>query len=69
MMIWVDFAILAVIGISTLVSLIRGFVKEAVSLIIWIGAFFIASTFYGDLKLTYSSLANRTILIKKMCSI
>ncbi|WP_448564546.1 CvpA family protein [Thalassotalea ganghwensis] len=48
-MIWIDYAILAVIAISTLVSLVRGFVKEAVSLVIWISAFFIASTFYLDL--------------------
>ena len=48
-MVWIDYAILAVIGISTLVSLVRGFVKEAVSLVIWIGAFFIASTFYANL--------------------
>ncbi len=61
MMIWVDFAILAVIGISTLVSLIRGFVKEAVSLIIWIGAFFIASTFYGDLAVYFSNISDQFI--------
>lgn len=48
-MIWVDYAILAIIGISTLISLVRGFVKEAVSLVIWIGAFFIAKTFYINL--------------------
>ncbi|MDX2368285.1 MAG: CvpA family protein [Colwellia sp.] len=48
-MVWIDYAILAVIGISTLISLVRGFVKEAVSLVIWISAFFIASTFYANL--------------------
>ncbi len=48
-MVWIDYAILAIIGISTLVSLIRGFAKEAVSLVIWISAFFIASTFYANL--------------------
>lgn len=48
-MIWIDYAILAVIGISTLVSLIRGFVKEAISLVIWISAFFVASSFYENL--------------------
>ena len=48
-MVWIDYAILAIIGISTLVSLVRGFAKEAVSLIIWFGAFFIASTFYANL--------------------
>jgi len=48
-MIWIDYAILAVVGISTLISLIRGFVKEAISLVIWIGAFFVASHFYVNL--------------------
>jgi membrane protein required for colicin V production len=48
-MIWIDYAILIVIGISTLISLVRGFVKEAVSLIVWVAAFFVASTFYQDL--------------------
>ncbi|NMP17542.1 MULTISPECIES: CvpA family protein [unclassified Thalassotalea] len=48
-MIWIDYAILAIIGISTLISLIRGFVKEAVSLVIWVCAFFVASSFYQDL--------------------
>ena len=34
-MVWIDFAILAVIGLSSLISLIRGFVKEALSLVTW----------------------------------
>ena len=45
-MVWIDIAILAVIGISTLISLMRGFFKEAISLVVWFAAFFIASTFY-----------------------
>ncbi|WP_371186294.1 CvpA family protein [Thalassotalea maritima] len=45
-MIWIDYAILTIIGISTLISLVRGFVKEAVSLVVWISAFFVASSFY-----------------------
>lgn len=48
-MIWIDYAILGVIGFSTLISLIRGFVKEAISLVVWLAAFFISSTFYLDL--------------------
>ena len=48
-MVWIDYAILAIIGISTLISLVRGFVKEAVSLVVWFSAFFIASTFYENL--------------------
>ena len=48
-MVWIDYAILIIIAISASISLVRGFVKEAVSLIIWVSAFFIASRFYMDL--------------------
>lgn len=46
---WIDYTILGVILLSGIISLIRGFVKEAISLAIWISAFFIASQFYADL--------------------
>jgi membrane protein required for colicin V production len=51
---WIDYTILGVILLSTIISLIRGFVKEAISLAIWFSAFFIASQFYADLA-TYLS--------------
>jgi len=57
-MIWIDYAILAVVGISTLISLIRGFVKEAISLVIWIGAFFVASNFYENLASLLTNIAD-----------
>jgi membrane protein required for colicin V production len=46
---WIDFVILAVILLSAVISLVRGFVKEAISLAIWFAAFFVASKFYLDL--------------------
>ncbi|WP_111979633.1 CvpA family protein [Algibacillus agarilyticus] len=49
-MIWIDYAIIGVVTISTLISLVRGFVKEALSLAIWAAAFFISSQFYSDLS-------------------
>ncbi len=55
MMIWIDYVILAVIGFSALVSLIRGFVKEALSLVIWFTAFFIASNFYPQLAVHFTN--------------
>ncbi|MCD8548294.1 MAG: CvpA family protein [Aeromonadaceae bacterium] len=55
-MVWVDYAILAVIALSSLISLIRGFVKEALSLATWFVAFFIASHFYADLAVYFTSL-------------
>jgi membrane protein required for colicin V production len=60
-MVWIDYAILAVIGISTLISLVRGFVKEAVSLVIWISAFFIASTFYVNLSSLLTNISDQLL--------
>lgn len=57
-MVWIDYAILTVIGISTLISLVRGFVKEAVSLAVWIGAFFIASSFYPNLAALLTNISD-----------
>ena len=45
-MAWLDIAILGVILLSTLISLIRGFVKESISLATWLAAGFIAMTYY-----------------------
>ncbi len=45
-MIWVDWVILAIIGLSALISLMRGFVREALSLAGWIAAFLLAKAFY-----------------------
>jgi membrane protein required for colicin V production len=47
-MIWVDFFILGIIVLSGLLSLWRGFVKEALSLLTWIAAPVIAILFYED---------------------
>ena len=46
-MIWIDYAILAVIGISGVISLMRGFVREALSLAGWVAAFWIALALSG----------------------
>ena len=49
-MIWIDFILLGIIGISALLSLWRGFVKEAVSLASWIVALWVAMLFFHDLS-------------------
>lgn len=46
---WVDWAIIAVILVSGLISLKRGFVREALSLVIWIIAGAVAWLFGGAL--------------------
>lgn len=44
-MIWVDFAILGLVAISLVIGLLRGFIKEAFALGIWIVAIWIGLTF------------------------
>ena len=45
-MIWVDILIIAIIAVSAIISLIRGFMQEAVSLATWVAAFAIAWFFF-----------------------
>ncbi|GGJ78436.1 CvpA family protein [Pseudomonas matsuisoli] len=47
---WVDWAIVAIVVISALISLKRGFVKEALSLLTWIVAGAVAWLFGGALS-------------------
>lgn len=49
-LIWIDWVIIALITVSTLISLKRGFIKEALSLITWVGAFIIARTFHPQMQ-------------------
>jgi membrane protein required for colicin V production len=44
-----DWAILSILGLSIALSLWRGFVREAVSLVGWIAAFIIANMFVGEM--------------------
>jgi len=46
-MTWIDFVIIGVIFISCFISLIRGFVREALSLASWIISFLIAWNLHG----------------------
>ena len=48
-MIWVDYILLGVIVISALLSLWRGFVTEAISLLSWIVGLWVAVVFFQDL--------------------
>jgi membrane protein required for colicin V production len=47
--IWVDIVIPGIIAVSALISLVRGFVREALSLAGWVAAFWVALTFADDL--------------------
>lgn len=44
-MLWIDYALIGVVALSALVSLFRGFVKEALSLAGWVAAFLVATHF------------------------
>lgn len=48
---WADWAIIAVLGVSVLISVIRGFVREAMSLVVWAAALAVAMFFYQHLAL------------------
>lgn len=45
-MLWIDILIIGIISISALISLVRGFVQEALSLATWIAAFALAWFFF-----------------------
>jgi membrane protein required for colicin V production len=49
-MIWADWAIIGIFSLSCLIGLIRGFVREALSLIIWICAALVAKLFSPQLE-------------------
>jgi len=61
-MIGVDYAILGILLISSFISLVRGFVKEALSLVGWIMAFWISLSFAVPLsKLLAASMEDPTL--------
>ncbi len=47
---WIDLAIVAIIGLSVFTGLIRGFVKELISLVVWILAFWVAYNYSPGLE-------------------
>lgn len=61
-MIWVDWVFLAVIVVSTLISLIRGFVREILSLVAWVGAFWVAVTFSSSLAPSMTFVSDSEIV-------
>jgi membrane protein required for colicin V production len=48
-MIWVDYVTIAVILLSSGISIIRGFIKEVLSLLSWIVSFWVALVFHPHL--------------------
>lgn len=50
-MVWVDYVIIGIIALSAIISIIRGFVREVLSLAAWIVAFWVALVFSPELSL------------------
>lgn len=61
-MIWVDWVFLAIIVVSTLISLIRGFVREVLSLVAWVGAFWVAVSFTSTLAPSMTFVSDSEIM-------
>jgi len=53
-MVWIDIAIIALVVLSAVLSLFRGFVKEALALASWLVALWVAMLFYADLAVVLS---------------
>ena len=43
---WIDYTIIAIIALSVLISVMRGFVREVISLVIWVVAIIVSFIFY-----------------------
>jgi membrane protein required for colicin V production len=51
---WIDVVIISLIALSAILSLFRGFVKEALALITWLVALWVAMAFYEELAVWLS---------------
>lgn len=59
---WADYAVIGIIVFSGLMSLIRGFVREAISLAAWILAIWAAFHFYGAMAAVIAPYVKSTAL-------
>ncbi len=58
-MIWVDYAIIAIVVVSAAISVLRGFLREAISLLGWVLAFWLALTFADDVSGLFASYVSQ----------
>ena len=52
-MLWIDILIIGIIALSAIISLVRGFVREALSLVTWVAAFWVAWLFFRPLAVQF----------------
>ncbi|MBQ0800072.1 MAG: CvpA family protein [Porticoccaceae bacterium] len=57
---WADFTIIGIVALSALISVIRGFIKEALSMLAWVAAFAVSMLFYERVANTILSEAITT---------
>lgn len=57
---WVDYIILAIVAFSALISLFRGFIKEFISLLAWVGGLLLSLRYAGDLQPLFSKFSSST---------
>ncbi|MGA9851929.1 MAG: CvpA family protein [Gammaproteobacteria bacterium] len=62
-MIWVDYLILVIIVVSALISLLRGFLREIVSLITWVVGFWVALRFARPVGDTFGFIHNPSVRV------
>ena len=61
-MTWFDYAVIAIVGISILLSIIHGLVREILSLASWVVAFVVAEIFAAEVALLLpAALANPSL--------
>ncbi len=69
---WADIVLLAILGLSTLVGLWRGFIVEVMSVAVWVGAFWLAFTYGDSAALLYEGVvvapSARLLLATPRCS-
>lgn len=53
----IDYGIIGIIGASMIIGLLRGFVREAMSLLTWICALVFASLFYEELAVHFTGIS------------
>lgn len=63
---WLDYTVIGVILLSMLVSFARGFVREAISLVVWISAFIISFTLSPTLALFFNFI--KTPSLRLLCA-
>jgi len=59
---WADWTIVGILVISSLISVKRGFVKEAISLVVWGIAFFVSLAFHGHMAVLLQGLVESASL-------